>query len=619
MTKIREKTHILLYVLVFAFIALIVIEWGANWSDLSRMKRGIIGKIGGEDVRYADFQTTYFNQVQQAQQQRGGEALSESEMESISDQVWNQLVEERILRDFIRKNGIIASDSEIAFSLKNNPPDFLRQSPAFQTDGKFDASKYIQALNNPQFGRQWTEIEGILRQQLPYSKIQPLVQSAIRVTESEIRMEYMRRNLKLNAKVLYFSPAEIPVNDIQVSEDELREYYKKHADDFKEPAKARLAFVNFSEQPTAEDSAEVFNRLAEIKKQLKEGKDFDELARIYSADRGSAEQGGSLGWFTKGVMVKEFEDACFNANIGEIVGPVQTQFGYHIIRVDSLKKAVVKKTKKDKKEAKTEEPKDSIFARHILIRMEASSKTVELARESANAFYETAREEGFAAAFERFGSRYNLRIDTTIEFTDNDRGLVAGFSEPLRSVVRYAFNEHRESVMRPIRTAIGFTIFTSVAYQKAGVRPFEAVMEKVKGFVIEEKRRQAVLAKGREIRAKMNTIEDIQKIDSLRIIRELTAFNMNGTVPGVGRDVKLNQFLFQQPTSQLLDAFLGTRGAYIVYIQDREEFVEAKYQAARAGIRQQLQNIKMQRAYRDWLDMAKKKMKVEDFRADFNL
>ncbi len=618
MTKIREKTHLLLYVLVFAFVALIVVEWGANYSDISRMQRGIIGKIGGEDIRYADFQVTYFNQVQQTQQQKGGESLSESEMEGVSDQVWSQMLEEHILRTFIRKNEITVGDSEIAYNLKTNPPDFLKQSPSFQTDGKFDAQKYIQALNNPQFGKQWAEIESILRIQLPFNKIQFLVNSAVRVTESELRLEYMRRNLKLAAKLIYFSPAEVAADQVTASAEELKAYYDAHLSDFKEPEKARIAFVNFSEQATAEDSAEIMGRLADVKKQLLEGKDFAELAKIYSADKGSAEQGGDLGWFTRGMMVKEFEDACFGGKPGEIIGPVKTQFGYHLIKVDSAKfhsKAGKKKSKKDK----SQEPQDSIMARHILIQIEASSKTVETARENSTAFYDLAKEEGFGSAYEKLGVRFKLRIDTTAEFLNNDRGMVSGFPDRLRSVVRFAFNENREPVTRPIHTSMGFTIFSSVSFVKGGVPPFSAIEDKVKNLVLEEKRKTAVYEKAREIRSKLATIDDIKTADSLKQVKELSNFTMNGTVPGVGRDVKLNNFLFQQPVGKLLDPYLGIRGAYIVQISEREEFNEGKYQAARAGIRQQLMNIKQQKAYREWLEMMKKNTTIEDFRADFNL
>lgn len=222
MTKIREKTHILLYVLIFCFIALIVIEWGANYSDTARSKRGIIGKIGGDDVRYADFQTVYFSQIQQMQQKKDGETLTEAEMQMVSDQIWNQMVEETLLRNFIRKNEVTVGDSEVVFHLRNNPPDFLKQSPSFQTDGKFDVNKYVQALNNPAYAKEWAQIENILRMQLPYTKLQNMIALSSRVSESELRQEYARRNLKVNGQLIFFSPSEFSSAAIDISEDEIK-------------------------------------------------------------------------------------------------------------------------------------------------------------------------------------------------------------------------------------------------------------------------------------------------------------------------------------------------------------------------------------------------------------
>lgn len=617
MTKIREKTHILLYLLVFAFVALIVIEWGANYSDIARTKRGVIGKIDGQDVRYGDFQTVYYNQIQQTQQQKNGEALSESEMESISDQVWNQLVEERLLQRFIKRNEIAVGDSEIAYHLKYNPPDFLRQSPSFQTDGKFDMNKYFQALSNPQYGKQWAEIEAILRMQLPFSKIQNIVNSAVRVSESELRTEYMRRNLRLSARLVYFSPADVATEAVTVTDDELKAYYKAHTDDFKEPEKARLAFVNFSDQATKEDTAEIMERLADIKKQLAEGKDFAELAKQYSADKGSAEQGGSLGWFTKGMMVREFEDACFKGKPGEIIGPVETQFGFHIIKIEDTKfhSAKKKKSKKDK----SAEPQDSVKASHILIRMEASSKTIETARENANVFHETAKSEGFEKAFEKYSARFGLRIDTTAEFLNNERSMIPGFSDRLRAVLRFAFSPDRESVTRPFHTSRGFTIFTSVSYSKAGIKPFEEVADRVKLAVIEEKRREKAYEKAVALREKIKTIDDIVKIDNTIIIRDLNNFTINSSIPGVGRDARINGALFSVPVGTLSDVIKTNRGAYIVQVAQRDDFNESRYQSARADLKRQLLNVKQQKNYKDWFEATKKLTPVEDFRADFNL
>jgi peptidyl-prolyl cis-trans isomerase D len=620
MRTIREKTHILLYVLVFCFVALIVIEWGAKYSDTAHKKRGIIGKIDGNEIRYADFQSVYFNQMKQAQQQREGEALTESETEALSEQVWTQMIEGAILNDFIKRNGVVVSDSEIAFDLRSNPPDFLRQSPSFQTDGKFDENKYIQALNNPQYAKEWATIENVLRSQLPYNKVQSMIASSVRVTESELRQEYAKRTLKLNGQLVYFSPAEFSMQTISVSDDELKAYYDAHLEDFKEPEKAKLAYVNFDDTATKEDSAEVLERLADVRKQVMEGKDFGELAKAYSADKGSAKDGGSVGWFTKGRMVKEFEEACFKGKKGDIVGPIKTQFGYHIIRIDSTRFVKDDKKKLAKSKDKKAPPiQDSVLARHILIKMEASQTTIETARENANLFYEAAKEGGFDLALEKYRAKFKLNVDTTAEIINNDMGMVAGFPDRLRQAVHFAFHEDIGAVTKPHKTGYGFTLFKLISHSKAEIKSLDQVRDRVKNSVSDEKRKELAFKKAQDFRAKMATLTDIKKIDSALVIHDLNNFTANSSIPGVGRDARLSGVLFQIPMSALSPPIKGSRGSYLAQVFTRDAFNETRYQEARGNLKQQLLSAKQQRAYRDWLDGLKKKSEIQDFRADFNL
>ncbi|MBL7993852.1 peptidylprolyl isomerase [bacterium] len=612
MTKIREKTHLLLYVLIFCFVGLIVIEWGANYSDTARTTRGVIGKIDGDDIRYADFQTAYFNQIQQMQQKKDGESLSESEMEMISDQIWNQMIEETLLRNFINKNDIAVGDSEVVFHLRNNPPDFLKQSPSFQTDGAFDANKYVQALSNPAYAKEWAQIENILRMQLPYSKLQSMIVLSARVSDAELRQEYARRNLKVNGQLIFFSPSEFSANTIDVSDDELKAYYEAHIDEYKEPEKARLAYVNFSDAATKDDSAEVFARLDDISKQIKDGKDFADLAKMYSTEPGASKSGGELGWFTRGRMVAEFEEACFDAKAGDIVGPILTQFGYHIIKIEETKF-------KDKKKKSDAGQQDSVKASHILIKMEASPTTIETVRENANAFYELAKDGEFDEAVEKYSVKHSLRVDTTAEMLNNEFGMVAGFPDRLKNVVRFAFNEEIGSTSKPHRTSLGFTIFKTISRSKAEIKSLEAVKDRVKNAVLEEKRKDMAFSRAQEYRTKMTSMADIKKIDTTFYIRDLNNFTINNSIPGVGRDAKLAGALFQLPLSLLSEPVKGTRGAYLVQIFTRDEFNESKYQAAREELKRQLINTKQQRAYRDWLEAYRKGTSIEDFRAEFNL
>jgi foldase protein PrsA len=124
------------------------------------------------------------------------------------------------------------------------------------------------------------------------------------------------------------------IKDIKVTEDEVKEYY----DNYKPEIKARHILVE--DEKTAN----------EVKKKLDEGAKFEDLAKEYSKDPGSAANGGDLGWFGPGKMVPEFENAAYALDVNEISAPVQSQHGFHIIQVTEKKEKKPFKEMKEKME-----------------------------------------------------------------------------------------------------------------------------------------------------------------------------------------------------------------------------------------------------------------------------
>ena len=143
------------------------------------------------------------------------------------------------------------------------------------------------------------------------------------ITESQ---EYQQLVAKVKVELASHMAATSVVESIQVTEAEEQEYYEQHMEQFQEKAQVRARHILVETREQAEN----------IGKELEQGLDFAEAAKKYSTCP-SGEKGGDLGYFTRGQMVPEFEKAAFEGAVGELIGPVKTQFGYHLIQIDDKK------------------------------------------------------------------------------------------------------------------------------------------------------------------------------------------------------------------------------------------------------------------------------------------
>jgi peptidyl-prolyl cis-trans isomerase C len=146
------------------------------------------------------------------------------------------------------------------------------------------------------------------------------------ITEDQLR-EDIRENLLPVQKV-----QERVAGDAEPSDQEIQTYYEKNKEaQFTTPTQRCVRHILFNKDQK--------QKAEEVKQQLEDGGDFAKLAKEYSQDPVSAEKGGDLGCLSKGDTVAEFDQAAFGAEQGEIVGPVQTEFGYHILQVTDIKPA----------------------------------------------------------------------------------------------------------------------------------------------------------------------------------------------------------------------------------------------------------------------------------------
>jgi len=371
MTQMRERATIILFILLVLFVLSMTVGGLVGGADIVDIITGknpdAVGVVNGVEISAKAYDQTYRQQLEQYRQQTGGE-VSQSQENFLRNQVWESLVRDILVQQAVEKKGIEVSDQEIIYRLFNAPPEILKSNPAFQNEqGQFDMARYKAAINDPSTAGQWRPVEDYLRQSLPFQRFTERIQASVRVTESEIKAQYLKNNQEIKVKYLFFDPKEYMDANIEITDEMIKSHYNAHKEDYKQEEQRAIEYVIFSTKPTARDSAEVIELAEKTFTRLKEGENFADLATIYSEDPGSREKGGDLGYFTRGTMVKEFEEAAFNAEVGEIVGPVKSNFGLHIIKVE---------------DKRTKDGKEEIKASHILLKFAPSKRTTDAAREA---------------------------------------------------------------------------------------------------------------------------------------------------------------------------------------------------------------------------------------------
>ena len=195
MTSMRTRMHVVLWALLALFLLSMTVGGlvgGANIIDqiFGRVNPSTaIGIVNGEKIDPVLFSRNVGSRIDQIR--ASGQPITDQQLSQARSQVWNDLIREIIVSQTIEEMGITASDEEVLYHLKNNPPSFLKSSPNFQTNGQFDPVKYEEAINNPE-GDEWFSIEQWMKNTfIPSYKLQQLIFASATVTEDEIKREFI--------------------------------------------------------------------------------------------------------------------------------------------------------------------------------------------------------------------------------------------------------------------------------------------------------------------------------------------------------------------------------------------------------------------------------------------
>ena len=355
--------------IILALIALPFAFFGVDYYFRRAEGPPTVANVGGDPVTQAEFEEMLRDQQARMRQSLGPNfdpAMFDSP--EIRYALVEQLVNQRLLERQARHEKFRVSDSQLR--------QFIAELPPFQEDGKFSNEKYRQVLAAQNMTPEMFQQR--VRAELSLAPLQePIVAGSLAAKTSVQR--YLNLLEQQREVAVATIDAEPYLKDTKVDDAQAKDFYDKNAPQFQTPEQAKFEYVmlnqealasqvtvtpddvrrayeaNIKQYSTAEersashiliavkpdasaaDKAAAKQKAEALVAQVKAnpGK-FADIAKANSQDPGSAPQGGDLGTFARGSMVKPFEDAVFAASVGDIVGPVQTDFGYHIIKVTGI-------------------------------------------------------------------------------------------------------------------------------------------------------------------------------------------------------------------------------------------------------------------------------------------
>jgi peptidylprolyl isomerase/peptidyl-prolyl cis-trans isomerase D len=598
MERMRGFTKVILYTLVFAFVGTIIFDWGMDFTGL-KSKAGLIAEINGEEIQFNRFSQMYQAALDNYQQ-RTGIAPTDVQQDFILNQVWEDLVRNTLEKQIIEEKNIRATGLEIFHYIYEDPPEFIKNlDSTFTTPtGQLDRAKYNAALTNPQNDPIWKNIEDFLRQNLPYQKLRDHIGATVFVTQSEVHQEYINRNQKASVEYLFFDPNRFNDVEMTIEESDIKNLYEEKRDTFKQAERRKIDYVIYSTRPTQKDTAAIEARAQELLERLRNGAAFSELASIYSDDIGSAENGGDLGFQKRGAWVKPFEEAAFGAQAGEIVGPVRSNFGLHIIKITGKKE---------------EENEELVRASHILIKYGATEQTKSAALDSADFLAVFAREDGWEKAV----NSEKVSAQTTAFFQEG-AGFIPGLGIE-RSVSRFVFRNGKGSISDPIETENGYVVIRVADIEKERIKSLDEVRSTLENELKLRKRKALageLAGKAKKELDSGTSMEAVAASDSLTL-QKTDPFFRNGSVQGIGRDPVFIGAAFALTPGMISEPVEGIRGFYIIRLLEKTVFDENDYNMQKDIIKAELKARKAQTALSQWYSQLKNNADIKDYRRQY--
>ncbi len=475
MRTMRSIAPWIMLIVAVSFVGWMVFEVGmdATGQGGATVNDKILS-INGEGVGVQEFYLAV-RATQDQQRQAGAPPIFNLEdQRALEDAVVEQIVQQVLLAAEYDRRGIMVTDEEIRNALLNRPLPALLDIPEFQTDGVFDITKYqayLMSGADPQFAY---NMELQYREQLPLAKFVNQVTADVFVSTERLLQIYHDRNDSVTVNVVALVPAvQIADAEVEPTDEEIEAYYRANRTDFERPARAFMSYIEVLSGTNGADTAAALQRAEELREEILAGTDFAAVAARESSDSVSRVDGGDLGMQAFGSFVPAFEEAALALSQDELSGPVQTQFGYHLIRLES-------------------KTADSLHARHILVPIELAGDHLDAVDSRADTLDLLAAESDDPWALDSAAAGLGVPVMQASPVFEGDRAMTLGVFVPDAGI--WAFEAIEGQTSPVVEATWAYMVFRLDSLQKTGIAPLEEVRFQVAAAVRQEKKAERIRA-----------------------------------------------------------------------------------------------------------------------------
>ncbi len=543
-----------LLLLICAAMVIAFVPGGLGGELTGQPGAGVVAKVGGEDVTAQEVRDTARQMLQQQGAQLGANAAIL--LPFFSQRAADQLIDRQALLVEAQHFGFKATPQEVRDELQHG-----RYSQYFFPGGNFvGQTEYQDMLQRANLTP--ATFEDSVAKEIMIGKLQALITGSATVSNKEIRQEFDKQNKKVKfeyavltqevikkglhptteeLKAFYDShqrnyanstPEKRKVkyaaidtskieNGVQITQQELQAYYDQHRDQYRVAEQVKVSHILIKTPLPGPDGkvdekgvAEAQARAEDLLKQLRAGANFEDLAKKYSEDPGSAKEGGSLGWIGRGRTVPEFEKAAFSLPIGKISDLVKSSYGFHIIRVDGKQEAHMKTLDEVKSDI---EP---------ILKQQKAQQT---AQNDADNLLQAAQKQSLDAA----AAAQHVPVVTSDFFSRKD--VVPGLG-PSPQFMDAVFTDTQNSPPEMSSTSQGFAVFQLIAVKPQSTPTFDEIRSKVEEDFKTERSSVLLRQKTQELSDRAKAERDLKKAaKELGATMRTSDFVLpDGQVPDIG-------------------------------------------------------------------------------------